>query len=80
MSSITDTINEILIMTELPPKCNPDGIYSVKRACAELGVSHKTFLKYRAIGLILPVNPNNAKRPKYTGRSIIDCWHKITEI
>ena len=46
-------------MTELQPKCNPEGIYCVKRACAELGVSFKTFRRYREMGLIAPVNPQN---------------------
>ncbi len=67
-------------MTELPPKCDPEGIYSVKRACAELGVCHKTFIKYKAFGLIAPENPDNARRPKYSGKAIIDCWHKVTKI
>lgn len=67
-------------MTELQPKCNPDGVYSVKRACAELGVSFKTFDKYRMMGLIAPLNPCNRTRPKYSGQSIIDCWNKLTRI
>lgn len=67
-------------MRELVPKCNPDGVYSVKRACAELGVSHKTFLKYRAMGLITPLNPGNLHRPVFSGRAIIDCWNKLTMI
>ena len=29
-------------MKELRPTCDSDGVYSVKRTCAELGVSHKT--------------------------------------
>lgn len=28
-------------MKELKPTCDPEGVYSVKRTCAELGVSHK---------------------------------------
>lgn len=64
-------------MTELQPKCNPKGIYCVKRACAELGVSFKTFRRYREMGLIAPVNPQNRYRPKFSGQSIIDCWNKL---
>lgn len=67
-------------MTELQPKCNPEGIYCVKRACAELGVSFKTFRRYREMGLIAPVNPQNRYRPKFSGRSIIDCWKRLTTL
>ena len=28
-------------MKELKPTCAPNGVYSVKRTCAELGISHK---------------------------------------
>ncbi len=67
-------------MTELQPKCNPEGIYCVKRACAELGVSFKTFRRYRELGLIAPVNPQNRYRPKFSGQSIIDCWKRLTTL
>lgn len=67
-------------MKELPPTCEPDGVYSVKRACAELGVCHKTFTKYRMRGLIAPLNPGNLSRPKYSGRAIIDCWNRLTKL
>jgi predicted site-specific integrase-resolvase len=67
-------------MKELKPTCNPDGVYSVKRTCAELGVSHKTLRKYRENGYIKPVNPGNSKRPKYSGQSIIECWHTLTKL
>ncbi len=67
-------------MTELRPKCNPDGVYSVKRACAELGICHKTFIKYRLMGLIVPLNPGNTRRPKFSGQAIIDCWTRLTTI
>lgn len=67
-------------MKETKPTCNPEGVYSVKRACAELGVSHKTFSKYRQCGYIKPLNPNNTYRPKYSGQSIIDCWNILCTI
>ena len=41
-------------MKELKPTCDPDGVYSVKRTCAELGVSYKTLRKYRDNGYIKP--------------------------
>lgn len=49
-------------MRELVPTCDPEGVYSVKRTCAELGVSYKTLRKYKASGLIKPLNPDNASR------------------
>lgn len=55
-------------MRELVPTCDPEGVYSVKRTCAELGVSYK------------PLNPDNASRPKYSGQSIIDCWKLLTTL
>lgn len=61
-------------MTELRPICHPKGTYSVKRTCAELGVSNKTLRKYRDCGYIKPLNPSNASRPLFSGQSIIDCW------
>lgn len=67
-------------MKELKPTCNPEGVYSVKRACAELGVSHKTLRKYKDCGYIKPLNPDNVHRPKYSGRSIIDCWNILTTL
>ena len=68
------------VMRELKPKCDPDGVYSVKRACVELGVCHKTFMRYRAKGLIAPLNPDNRRRPVFSGASIIECWNKLTKI
>lgn len=67
-------------MKELEPTCDPNGVYSAKRTCAELGVSYKTLRKYKEQGYIKPVNPNNASRPKYSGRSIIDCWNILATI
>ena len=67
-------------MKELKPTCNPDGVYSVKRTCAELGISHKTLQKYREKGYIMPINPQNISRPKYTGQSIIDCWDILARL
>ena len=84
-------------MRELVPTCDPEGVYSVKRTCAELGVSYKrvysvkrtcaelgvsykTLRKYKASGLIKPLNPDNASRPKYSGQSIIDCWKLLTTL
>ena len=37
-------------MRELVPTCDPEGVYSVKRTCAELGVSYKTLRKYKSSG------------------------------
>ena len=68
------------LMRELEPKCDPEGVYSVKRTCVELGICHKTFLKYRAKGLIKPLNPGNMRRPVFSGRSIIECWKKLTTL
>ena len=34
-------------MKEIRPACDPNGVYSVKRTCAELGISNKTLKKYR---------------------------------
>lgn len=67
-------------MKELKPTCDPNGVYSVKRTCAELGVSHKTLRRYRENGYIKPVNPDNSKRPKYSGQSIIECWYTLTKL
>ncbi len=71
---------EYVLMRELEPKCDPEGVYSVKRTCVELGICHKTFLKYRAKGLIKPLNPGNSRRPVFSGKSIIECWKKLTTI
>ena len=64
-------------MREMKPTCDPNGVYSVKRVCAELGISYKTLRKYRESGYIKPLNPGNVYRPKYSGQSIIDCWHVL---
>lgn len=32
-------------MREMKPTCDPNGVYSVKRVCAELGISYKTLRK-----------------------------------
>ncbi len=66
-------------MIESRPKCDPGGVFSVKRTCAELGVCHKTLRKLRSQGLIAPCN-NNPYRLKYTGQSIIDCWDKASRL
>ena len=46
----------------MKPTCDPNGVYSVK---------------YRERGYIKPLNPGNVYRPKYSGQSIIDCWHVL---
>ena len=61
-------------MNEFRPQINPHGIFSAKRACAELGICYKTLRRYRLKGLIRPTNPNNLFRPKFSGKAIIDCW------
>lgn len=67
-------------MKELKPTCDPNGVYSVKQTCAELGISYKTLRKYKKSGYIKPLNPNNVCRPKYSGQSIIDCWNLLTTL
>ena len=67
-------------MTEIAPKCDPAGVYCVKRACAMLDVTKKTLGKYRQMGIITPLNPDNPRRYKYSGQSIIDCWKKICKL
>ena len=67
-------------MRETMPTCDPNGVYSVKRTCAELGVSHKTLMKCRKNGYIIPLNPGNIFRPKYSGESIINCWYRLIRI
>ncbi|MBD5246593.1 MAG: DNA-binding protein [Barnesiella sp.] len=66
-------------MIETCPNCDPDGVFSVKRTCAELGICNKTLRKLRRLGLIAPCN-NNPHRLKYTGQSIIDCWKKASRL
>lgn len=56
-------------MKEIKPTCDPNGVYSVKRTCAELGISNKTLRKYRLNGYIQPLNPNNTYRPKYVANT-----------
>ena len=70
----------IYFMKETRPTCDPNGVYSVKRTCAELGVSHKTLMKYRKSGYITPLNPGNIFRPKYSGESIINCWDRLIRV
>lgn len=67
-------------MKETKPTCNPLGVYSAKRTCIELGISAKTFIKYRELGYIKPLNPNNPSRPKFSGQDIIDCWTTLTTL
>ena len=67
-------------MKEIKPSCDPNVVYSVKRTCAELGISNKTLRKYRLNGYIQPLNPNNTYRPKYSGQSIIECWNILTTL
>jgi hypothetical protein len=67
-------------MTERAPQCDPESVFSVKRACAELGVTRKTLRKLRDIGVLTPVNPDNKYRLKYSGRSLIDCWYKAIRL
>lgn len=67
-------------MKELKPTCDPEGVYSVKRTCAELGISNKTLRKYREYGYIKPLNPENVCRPKFSGRSIIACWNILATL
>lgn len=64
-------------MNESRPSVDPLGVYSVKRACAELGACYKTLRKYRINGYIQPINPVTSRRLKYSGQSILDCWLKL---
>lgn len=67
-------------MKEVQPILDPNGVYSGKRTCAELGVSYKTLQKYRENGYIRQHNPENTTRPRYTGKSIMDCWKKVSAL
>lgn len=67
-------------MREIKPTCNPLGVYSAKRTCSELGISAKTLIKYRTLGYIRTLNPNNPNRPKYSGQAIIDCWEILATL
>lgn len=42
-------------MNESRPSVDPLGVYSVKRACAELSACYKTLRKYRMNGYIQPM-------------------------
>lgn len=66
-------------MNETRPTCDPDGVFSVKRTCAELGICRKTLRKFRRMGFIAPCN-DNPNRAKYTGQAIIDCWEKVKNL
>lgn len=46
-SFVSHIHNDFIIMKEIRPACDPNGVYSVKRTCAELGISNKTLRKYR---------------------------------
>ena len=63
-------------MVEFVPKINPEGIYSAKRACVELGVTYYTLRSFRKKGFIEPINPKNRFRSRYTGQAIINCWYE----
>lgn len=67
-------------MRETRPKIDPEGIYPVKRTCAELGVCKNTLRRLREQGLITPVNPQNIRRLKYAGSEILACWDKGSRI
>lgn len=67
-------------MIEFEPTCRPNGVYSVKRTCAELGVSYKTLRRYRESGYIKPLNPTNRLRPKFSGKAIIRCWKILAKL
>ena len=67
-------------MKEIKPTCHPEGVYSGKRVCYELGICYKTLRKYKKIGLIKPLNPENRLRSKYSGESIINCWLSLSYI
>ena len=57
-------------MTELQPKCNPEGIYCVKRACAELGCHSRPSPLSRDGSDCSWVNPENRYRPKFSGNPL----------
>lgn len=67
-------------MKEFQPQCKPEGIYSAKRACYELGICYKTLKKYKDLGIIKALNPGNKYRLKYSGQAIIDCWHSFAKL
>lgn len=43
--------NDFIIMKEIRPACDPNGVYSVKRTCAELGISNKTLKNTEKTGI-----------------------------
>lgn len=57
------------------PKLDPEATFMVKEAERELGVVPRTFMKYRNLGLISPINPCSGT-PKFTGEAIMLCWDK----
>ncbi|MCH5239415.1 MAG: DNA-binding protein [Muribaculaceae bacterium] len=67
-------------MKEIKPSCHPEGVYSGKRACYELGICYKTLTKYKNMGLIKAINPGNRYRLKYSGQAIIDCWLSFSKL
>ena len=66
-------------MIDYLPKCDPMGVYCVKRTCAALEVCKKTLQKYRRRGYIKPINENK-HRFLHSGQSTIDCWHTHNEV
>lgn len=55
------------------PKVVQDGYYGHKDASHALGCSENTLRKYRKAGLI-PFSYGADRRPRYTGRAIVQLW------
>lgn len=67
-------------MNETPPNLPPENVYYVKQVCAELGISKTTLSKYRRQGLIVPLNPDNPRRFKYSGQSVNELFLKHSRL
>ena len=61
-------------MTELPPKVQPNGRYSIGATCAILGIHRNTLLRYTDNGLIRCGYRATGKK-YYTGLEITRAWN-----
>jgi DNA-binding cell septation regulator SpoVG len=52
-------------MKEIRPACDPNGVYSVKRTCAELGISNKTLKIVNGENGLFVSMPNYSKDGEY---------------
>lgn len=64
------------MMTNVKPKVNLQGRYSVREVCTILGISRET-LRRKTLGGIIPVYYRKANmRPYYIGSDIIAYWNR----